>query len=113
VDKSKREKDGLYDWACENSTEELSKKIFNTSIDKDAETYFYKREKEDYLKKYLPETVGDLDTLLQPVFSSEVMQKVKKYVRVACIKNKPDDENCKAEHKEGSKLELSGYIYNF
>lgn len=114
MDKNQREKDFLYKWASENSN-----KYCFSGMDQEKESYFIKREEKpnSYIREYkfesLPELKRELDILWG---NNDTLEKVKKIIGVAALKNKPSviiQEQVKAEEKRDTGDKLPVFIYNF
>lgn len=109
------EKEKIYQWACDNYTEEIKEKYF-TKIDRECDSYFESRiYSEKYCREYSFQTVVDMRNVLSELWRDDViMEKVSQIVLVASMKNKPSRE--KGRHSEntlGEKETIKPYVYNF
>lgn len=110
MDKSRKEKDGLYDIACRHQRD-----YYTENIDI-KESYFIKREEEPYIREYGFETLPELKKELELMWKEDiVMQECIQTVLVSALKMKPTAEvEGEPLHTEKNKSEkLPGYIYNF
>lgn len=117
MDKNEKEKQLLYEWAVQNSW-----RYHFQAIDNSKESYFMQRESQykglgirEYAFESLPEFMKELDKLWK---DDEVMEKIKKAISIAAIKNKVTFYNfsntASFEEKRVADTEtLPMYIYNF
>lgn len=113
MDKCKREKDKLYEFACNSEENYYALKEF------DIKSYFIKRKDHDYMREYGFETLPELKKELELLWGQDVlMQKCMQTVLIAAMKLKPTEQpdikdglsqQTKGKHKE----KLSPFIYNF
>lgn len=113
MDKSKREKDGLYEIAC------LKQKDYYRAAECSEGSYFVKRNDDTYMREYGFETLPELKEELNKMWGGdETLETCLQTVLVAAFKLKPSDESDNGEDKESSGHErkdekLLPYIYNF
>lgn len=112
-----REKELIYEWACGYGSEESEKAVFSP-IDRNAESYFVKRDnQEEYLHEYGFQTLSELRTVLEAMWQGEAyMNAVMKPVLVGAMKNRIEtyregEKTVSGEIKATEKLQP--YIYNF
>lgn len=112
MDKNEREKKMLYEFGVENC-----KQYHFQEIDEKKESYFLKRKEDSYIREYafetLPEFMEELNTLWN---DDEMMERIKKVIGVAAIKNKPIKkirEKIEEEGQEDKEEKLPAFIYNF
>ena len=112
MDMNSKEKEKIYEWACDAGPD-----IENsfTTIDKACDTYYEKRNDEQYIKEYFYQTVPELKQELEALWGdSSYMKTVMQYVLVAAIKNKPRENEKSEENQEAQNAEqIKAYIYNF
>ncbi|AOZ97317.1 hypothetical protein [Butyrivibrio hungatei] len=111
MEKSKREKDFLYKWACGNYDKYREKGGLEGDSRDFQDSFFINRRQVDYLKEYCPNDLEDFHHLLHEEWGEDdIMSKVLITVEVAIMKNKPSsgEGNLRQESSE-----LPGYIYNF
>lgn len=113
-DRNQGEKEKMYQWACDNHTEELEEKYF-TKIDKTCESYFEKKlRQETYCREYHFQTMPELRSELEVMWEKdEMMEQVEKAVLVAAMKNKPRLRFDGQSKREVRTDQLSSFIYNF
>lgn len=114
MDKSKREKDKLYEIACTNQKDYY---ILNKCNN---DSYFIKRDDDVYIKEYGFESLPDLKEELNRMWDQdEIMQNCIQPVLAAVFKLKPkgkmeDKESSKElPHTEKREEKLPPFIYNF
>lgn len=110
--KNEKEKQMLYEWGTNNSSEDIF-----MQIDYVKNSYFQKRIDHTYIKEYSFETLLELMEELNVLWENdEKMESIKKVVGVAAMKNKPvktekEKEQIKDQPKQEEKLPV--FIYNF
>ncbi len=115
MDKCKREKEKIYDWAGGTDNIEHSEKF--TKIDNSMESYFIPRDVSEYLVGYNFETMPELKRALEKLWQNKpYMQNIIQVVLVSAMKNKPvkineEKEQIKAPLDHEEKLPV--FIYNF
>lgn len=114
-----KEKEKIYSWSCENTTQEIQRSVF-LPYEEDKETYFVKRnEHEEYLQEYGFESLPELRERLSLLWEEdEFMDNILQVVLVAAFKNRPsheikNSENYKNNESNKDKEILPAYIYNF
>lgn len=118
MSKNETEKKKLKEWGMGNC-----QKYQFQGIDKEKESYFVEMEKRPYIREYgfetLPQLMEELNRLWE---NQEVMERVKKIVGVAAMKNKISQDSFKEYDEsmavnDGDKVneqdKLPEYIYNF
>lgn len=108
MDKSKREKDRLYEIACTNRKSYYDWKACGN------DSYFIKRDNDVYIREYAFDTIPDLKEELNRMWNQdEILQSCIQPVLIAAFKLKAMD---KAEKEDKELLlteKLPPFIYNF
>lgn len=106
------EKEKIYQWACENYTEEVESRYF-TKIDKSCRSYFEETAcPGEYCKEYNFQTVDELRRELSVLWKEDmVMERIFQAVLVAAMKNKPSMAD--GSGLSGKMEEVKPFIYNF
>lgn len=109
MEKNQKEKQVLYDWGVENYSEDIF-----VRIDDAKKSYFSQRGSDSYIRKYAFDTAREfMDELNMLWEDDEKMDKIKKAIGVAAMKNKPVAMEQEKEQLKVQTEGLSEFIYNF
>lgn len=106
------EKEKIYQWSCDNYSQEIEDKYF-TKINKDSESYFEKKVYSiEYCHEYTFQTADELRNELLALWKDNmIMEEICQTVIVAAMKNKQLDSDKKRNLKNME--EVKPFIYNF
>lgn len=108
MDKCKREKDKLYEYAS------MVSQNYFVQNESDTDSYFFKREECSYIREYGFESVQELKEELNHMWDQdEIMQQCIQTISIAAIKMKPNEEiEDESKDTKNIKEKLPSYIYN-
>ncbi len=117
MDKDKKEKERLFQWACRNSSKNLTEKIF-PCIDKNEDSYFERCNKEsDCLREYAFQELPELKEELEHLWDNEeCMNEIMVMVLAGAFKNQIEINEESSVKRNDSFIiadELPPYIYGF
>lgn len=117
MDRDKKEKELLFQWACKNSSIEITEKIF-PCIDQNIDSYFEKRNKESCcLREYAFQNLPEFKEELKNMWNDDAcMDEIMIAVLAGAFKNRIEISNELLSEKNDSFTtteELPQYIYGF
>lgn len=87
MDKNQKEKDKIYQWACQNKSATAHKQCF-TPIEESRDSYFVKKDNQSYLQEYSHDNLPDFREKLEELWTAdEEMEQVLLPVLVGIMKN--------------------------